>query len=74
MTYNVTSCATTGARPRTARFGLLSHIADRAALLRQRRALKALDAAALEDIGITREEALKEAARPLWDAPESWHW
>ncbi|MCD9148908.1 DUF1127 domain-containing protein [Pseudophaeobacter flagellatus] len=72
MTYNVTPCTTSCALPRTARFGLLSFVANRAALLRQRRALKALDAAALEDIGITRQEALTEAARPLWDAPESW--
>ncbi|MFC3118746.1 DUF1127 domain-containing protein [Jhaorihella thermophila] len=38
----------------------------------QRRALRKLDARALEDIGITRAEAEAEAARPLWDAPDTW--
>jgi uncharacterized protein YjiS (DUF1127 family) len=54
------------------RFSLLSFVADRASLLRQRRALKALDARALDDVGLSRHEAQKEAKRPVWDAPESW--
>jgi len=33
---------------------------------RQRRALLDLDAHALQDIGITREEALSEALKPFW--------
>ena len=45
----------------------------RAFKLRQsRRALAGLSAEQLADIGITREEADKEAARPLWDAPAHW--
>ena len=39
----------------------------------QRRALLALDAHLLADIGLTRAEAMDEAARPLWDAPQHWH-
>lgn len=58
--------------PAPRRFSLLSLLADRAALLRQRRALRALDDRALEDIGLSRSEALGEAKRPVWDAPESW--
>ncbi|CUH87206.1 hypothetical protein PH5382_01131 [Phaeobacter sp. CECT 5382] len=54
------------------RFGLLSLLADRAALLRQRRALKKMDDRALDDIGLSRAQAEAEAKRPLWDAPESW--
>ncbi|MDX1781039.1 MAG: DUF1127 domain-containing protein [Thalassovita sp.] len=42
------------------------------ALLRQRAALRRLDDAALDDIGLSRTEALREAQRPIWDAPESW--
>ena len=34
---------------------------------RQRRQLKNLDARLLDDIGIDRAQALKEANRPLWD-------
>ena len=38
-----------------------------AELSRQRRQLKNLDARLLDDIGIDRAQALKEANRPLWD-------
>jgi len=40
--------------------------------LRQRHQLTRLDDAALDDIGLTRAEALSEAARPLWDVPAAW--
>jgi uncharacterized protein YjiS (DUF1127 family) len=40
--------------------------------LRQRRHLSRLDDAALADIGLTRDEALSEAARPLRDLPTAW--
>ena len=33
---------------------------------RQRMALRDLDAAQLNDIGVTREDALREAAKPFW--------
>ena len=36
---------------------------------RQRRALARLNAHALEDVGITRDEAMAEARRPFWDLP-----
>lgn len=39
----------------------------------QRRALYRLDDAALEDIGLTREAALREASRPFWDLPRRMH-
>jgi uncharacterized protein YjiS (DUF1127 family) len=26
----------------------------------------------LADIGLTREQARREAARPLWDVPRNW--
>jgi len=42
------------------------------ALWRERRALARLDARALEDIGLTREAALREARRPIWDVPRHW--
>src|SRR5262249_15159326 len=34
---------------------------------RERRALRQLDTAALADIGMSREQACREAARPFWD-------
>jgi uncharacterized protein YjiS (DUF1127 family) len=40
---------------------------------RQRRALLALSDQLLKDIGISRADATREAARPFWDAEvESW--
>lgn len=42
------------------------------ALWRSRRALAALSADHLCDVGITAQEARQEAARPFWDAPASW--
>jgi len=37
----------------------------------QRRQLANLNERQLQDIGINRAEALREAARPFWDFPES---
>jgi len=42
------------------------------AVWRQRRALERLDQAALNDIGLSHADAAREAARPIWDAPEAW--
>jgi uncharacterized protein YjiS (DUF1127 family) len=42
------------------------------ALSRQRRALARLDDRVLEDIGISRDKALQEAQRPVWDVPQNW--
>ena len=53
------------------RFSLTS-FRDVMSLIRQRQTLAKLDARALDDIGVTREEAETEAARPIWDAPEFW--
>lgn len=41
-------------------------------LARQRQALLELDETLLRDIGLTREQALREAGRPIWDAPRHW--
>ncbi|MCW1917353.1 DUF1127 domain-containing protein [Rhodobacter sp. KR11] len=49
------------------------HIIARALALHQsRKGLAALDAHMLRDIGLTAEEARREATRPLWDAPDHW--
>jgi len=42
------------------------------ALSRQRRQLAALDATRLDDLGLTAQDARREAARPFWDAPRHW--
>ncbi|WP_170409559.1 DUF1127 domain-containing protein [Ruegeria atlantica] len=51
---------------------LLSSLQDVFSLLRQRQTLAKLDDRALEDIGITREQAEAEASRSIWDAPDFW--
>jgi len=39
---------------------------------RQRIHLSSLDESALNDIGVTPEEARAEARRPVWDVPQHW--
>ena len=39
---------------------------------RSRRALARLDHAALDDIGVDRARAAREAAKPVWDVPATW--
>ena len=68
MTYINSTHATR--RPRRSLITRLIFLRD---LWRQRRALKDLDDAALEDIGISRSQAESEARRPIWDAPETWY-
>ncbi len=41
-------------------------------LWRSRQALSRLDSDALADIGVTPQDAQKEAARPVWDVPHNW--
>ena len=38
---------------------------------RQRHFLARLDDRTLYDIGLTRDEAIREATRPMWDLPEN---
>jgi uncharacterized protein YjiS (DUF1127 family) len=49
------------------RSGLVARIAVWMAVARQRRELLEMDERGLKDIGITRADALAEAARPFWD-------
>lgn len=39
---------------------------------RERNHLKALDDAALKDLGLTRAQVDAEARRPVWDVPNHW--
>ncbi len=51
---------------------LLRGFANRISTRKQRAALAALDADQLKDLGLSREQALREAKRPVWDAPLHW--
>lgn len=52
--------------------GFISRLRAALALRRSRHRLAALDAHLLRDIGLTRDAALREAARSNWDAPAHW--
>ena len=41
-------------------------------VMRERARLASMDDRELADIGLTREQATREAARPIWDAPQTW--
>lgn len=42
------------------------------ALRRQRHSLAEMDEHLLSDIGVTRDQARREAARAPWDVPRNW--
>jgi uncharacterized protein YjiS (DUF1127 family) len=53
-------------------YRLARALIDALALQRHRQQLAHLNDDILDDIGITREQATAEAARPIWDAPAHW--
>ena len=54
------------------RKGLLSRLGQQVTHVRQRRRLRDLSDHILDDIGISREAAEREASRPVWDVPRTW--
>lgn len=64
------SVAPAAAAPTTG--NVVARLIAAAALYRQRRRLAQLDRHMLDDIGISRQQALDESRRPLWDAPDHW--
>ncbi len=50
----------------------ISKVMTHLAVWRSRRNLAQLDARALEDIGISADEAKREAQLGLWDVPPNW--
>jgi uncharacterized protein YjiS (DUF1127 family) len=51
---------------------ILSIVLNVLSLRRQRRRLAELDPHLLRDIGITEDEARREAQLPVWDVPSHW--
>ncbi|MEE4188603.1 MAG: DUF1127 domain-containing protein [Roseobacter sp.] len=51
---------------------MLAILKTRLDVWRSRRALAQLDARALEDIGISKADAISEVQRSFWDAPANW--
>ena len=58
----------------TNRTTVLGRVQQYLALARQRKQLAALDEHLLEDIGVSRRQALAESAKAPWDAPAAWHY
>ena len=73
MTHIVTNAAGTCA-PRTRRRsgGVVSALFSLLSLHRSRVDLASLDEHMLKDVGLTKDEAKKEAERPVWDVPGNW--
>ncbi len=55
-----------------ARPGLWTRLGRMRALHHQRQALARLDDHILRDVGLTRDEAEREARRAAWDSPSWW--
>ena len=66
------SRATVCTAPARRRTGPLALLLRLDATFRQRRALADLPPHRLADLGLGAEEAAREAARPVWDAPAHW--
>lgn len=49
-------------------FGIFAYLE----LYKQRRALARMDDSQLKDLGLSRNEAMEEAKRSIWDAPANW--
>ncbi len=56
-----------GSAPRVLNFLIAALAAHR-----QRQFLARLDDRTLADIGLTRNDAIRESERPMWDIPASW--
>ena len=62
---------TSSASSRGSKFSL-SRLTQAFAVLRQRRQLAQLDAAALRDMGLTQADVDCELSRSAWDVPAHW--
>ena len=68
--YNATSPRHASHRPWSLR--LLDRYFAAQALHKQHQALLHLDDYLLDDIGITKAQAIEQATGPVWDAPNHW--
>lgn len=57
---------------RRGRFSILRFVSQMIAVRRQRAELAQAPDHLLQDIGLTRGEAIEEAQRPVWDVPANW--
>ena len=72
MDRTVTLLSTPGRAARRGPATLLGRLMALAALRRSRRQLGRLDRHLLRDVGLSPEDARREAESPLWNAPAHW--
>lgn len=53
-------------------YGVAGFLMNSHRIWRERQHLLRLDASQLHDIGLNRDQAVAEAARPIWDVPATW--
>lgn len=71
-TFNSSACRPVYAPGKTRRPGFLGWLLTLNAIWRERRALAAMEAHRLKDLGLSRDAAEIEAKRTAWDAPDRW--
>ncbi|MCG6882544.1 MAG: DUF1127 domain-containing protein [Silicimonas sp.] len=72
MTTKTITTASRFPQARATRRGIVGTIFKAMAIRRERKKLSRLDAALLRDIGKNRQDAITEASRAVWDAPNRW--
>ncbi len=61
-----------GAQRTARKVSLLNTLFNLHRIWTERRQLARMDTAQLRDLGLSRQDAEKEARRPAWDAPNQW--
>ena len=59
-------------RPQIAASRARPSLTQMLAVWKQRRQLRNMDARTLDDLGITRQDAMIEANQPVWNVPMHW--
>ncbi|MFV2003059.1 MAG: DUF1127 domain-containing protein [Paracoccaceae bacterium] len=72
MTTKTNTLPVLGLSPQTSGLNYGAWITRALAIAHQRHALRRLDAHALDDIGVSRTQAGREANRWFWDLPGRW--
>ncbi|MGL4309267.1 MAG: DUF1127 domain-containing protein [Paracoccaceae bacterium] len=68
----LSSCTNIAAARPHGPVGVMKYLFRLIAIRSHRRRLKDMPDELLNDIGLTRDQARAEAARPVWDVPASW--
>ncbi len=70
--FKTTACRPVYSAHKPRRTGVLGWILTLASVWRERRILQTMERHRLDDLGLSREDANREARRNAWDAPDRW--